>query len=98
MAYKIHPLAAVFPLVNSLVDQIATSLAKTRKPPTITPYEGKVLDGRHRYLACQKAGIEPIVKQYRGKDPRAFVIRTNITRRHLTTEERTDLAAQLLKS
>ena len=47
-----------------------------------------MLDGRHHYLACQKVGIEPIVEQYRVKDPRAFVIRTNITRRHLTTEER----------
>ena len=78
--YKIHPLAGIFPLVNSLVDEIAADLRKTRKPPTIMLYEGKVLDGRHRYLACVKAGIEPIVRQYNGKDPRGFVVRTNIVR------------------
>jgi hypothetical protein len=42
-----------------------------------------------------QVGIEPVVKHYRGKDPRAFVIRANIARRHLTTEERADLAAKL---
>ena len=93
--YKIHPLAGIFPLVNSLVDEIAADLRKTRKPPTIMLYEGKVLDGRHRYLACVKAGIEPIVRQYNGKDSRGFVVCTNIVRRHLTTEKRVDLAAQL---
>jgi hypothetical protein len=78
-------LAGIFPLVNTLVDEIAADLQKSRSRPTIILYEGKVLNGRDRYLACQKAGIEPIVKQYSGRDPRAFVIRTNINRRHLTS-------------
>ena len=92
---KIHALAGIFPLVDELVDEIAAKLAKTKRRPTITLYEGKILDGRHRYLACVKAGLEPITKQYTGKDPRGFVIRSNITRRHLTNAQRAELAAQL---
>jgi hypothetical protein len=93
--FQIHPLAGIFPLVPALVDEIAAELRKTRIPPTIMLHEGKVLDGRHRYLACVKAGIEPKTVDYKGKDARAFVIRNNITRRHLTTEERANLAARL---
>jgi hypothetical protein len=93
--FAIHPFAEIFPLIDSLVDELAAELRKTRRPPTITLYQGKILDGRHRYLACVKAGLEPTVKQYTGKDPRAFVVRANITRRHLSTEERAALAAEL---
>jgi hypothetical protein len=92
---QIHPLASLFPLVPELVDEIAAALAQSRVPPTIMLHQGQILDGRHRYLACLKAGIEPLTKPYGGKDPRAFVIRVNLTRRHLTTEERANIAAKL---
>lgn len=98
MAYKIHALAGMFPLVDTLVDEIAAELKKTRKRPTITLYQGKVLDGRHRYLACVKAGIDPIVKEFTGKDPRAFVIRSNVTRRHLTPAQKRELLEISIKA
>ena len=90
---KIHALAGIFPLVQDLVDEIAAKLTRTKCRPTIWLYEGKILDGRRRYLACVKSGVELIIKQYTGKDPRGYVIRSNITRRHLSTQERADLAA-----
>jgi len=94
--YAIHPLAGLFPLDTNLVDEIAAELRRTRQAPgPVMLYEGKILDGRHRYLACLKVGIEPFFRHFTGKDPCAFVIRHNITRRHLTDEQRADIAAKL---
>ena len=53
--------------------------------------EGKILDGRNRYRACCKAGIEPTFRDFgrdKDGDPRAFVIGMNVHRRHLTESER----------
>jgi hypothetical protein len=51
---EFHPLAKLFPVLDDadfsrLVDDI-----KAREKVTL--YQGSVLDGRHRYLACRKAG------------------------------------------
>src|SRR5262249_45409732 len=76
--------------------EIAAELRQSRRSPgPLMLFEGKILDGRHRYFACQKAGVEPFFRHYGGKNPRAFVIRNNIARRHLTTEQRPDPAAKL---
>ena len=37
-------------------------------------YEGKILDGRNRFLACQKARVRPQFRKFTGKDPLAFII------------------------
>jgi ParB-like chromosome segregation protein Spo0J len=67
---------------------------------TITLYQGKVLDGRNRYRACREAGIEVKTEPFEGTeaDARAFVISKNIHRRHLTTEQKRDLIAKLVKA
>ena len=61
-------------------------------------YEDKILDGRNRLMACLEAGVEP---RYRplpaGEDPLAFVISRNLHRRHLTTQQRSAIAAELAK-
>jgi hypothetical protein len=63
-----------------------------------------ILDGRNRYRACEAAGVEPRfipgdgrLKGNRIEDPTAFVISTNIHRRHLTGAQKRDLIAALLK-
>lgn len=51
-------------------------------------FEGKVLDGWHRYQACAKAKVEFLATEYTGSDPVAFVISKNAQRRNLTASQR----------
>lgn len=48
-------------------------------------YEGKLLDGRHRYRAFRDLGIEPIFQTFAGTadEALAFVVSRNLHRRHL---------------
>jgi ParB-like chromosome segregation protein Spo0J len=61
---------------------------------------GKVIiDGRNRYRACLKAGVEPKFTEFKGKDEEIvrYIISCNIHRRHLSPWERRDLLVKLLK-
>jgi hypothetical protein len=58
-------------------------------------YEGQILDGRCRYLACQIASVEPKFKDYVGDDLLGFVVSRNLHRRHLTESQRAIVAARL---
>jgi ParB family chromosome partitioning protein len=58
-------------------------------------YEGKVLDGRHRYFACQETSVTPVFREYTGSDPRGFVVSMNLKRRHLDATQRSAIAAEL---
>src|SRR5262249_10269413 len=51
-------------------------------------FEGEILDGRNRWRACKKLGIEPKTRQYRGSDPLGYVISKNLKRRHLDESQR----------
>ena len=61
----------------------------------VTTYEGKILDGRNRWRACQIAGVEPATKEYLGADPLEFVISGNLYRRHLSESQRGMVAAKM---
>ena len=60
-------------------------------------YQGMILDGRNRYLACQEAGVEPKFLAYEGDDDAAlaFVISLNVNRRHMDASQRAMAAADL---
>ncbi len=52
---------------------------------------------RNRYLACQKLGIEPLVKEWNGIGSKLdFVISENLIRRHLTATQRATLSLDLM--
>jgi hypothetical protein len=61
----------------------------------ITLYEGKVLDGRNRWRACEIAGVEPKTVPYVGDNALGFVISRNLRRRHLDTSQRAMIAADI---
>ena len=95
--YKIHELAKKLPEMGA--EEFATlkeSIKTNGLLQDIILYEGKVLDGRHRYKACQELAIEPKYDTYKGDSPVAFVIAQNVSRRHLTPSQRAVLAVELL--
>jgi ParB-like chromosome segregation protein Spo0J len=66
--------------------------------PIIVNQDGTILDGHHRYKACQKLGIKPktIVREFSDKlEEQFFVIDSNLTRRQLNNFQRTELTLKL---
>jgi hypothetical protein len=93
---KFHPFSEIFPLIEgaefaALVDDIKAQGLREK----IWLYDGKILDGRNRYLACQKAKVKPLYRKFTGKDALAFVVSLNIARRHLTIEQRAFAGARI---
>lgn len=94
---KFHPLAELFPLMEGEeFERLAADIKLNGLLEPIWTYEGKILDGRNRWLACQDAGVEPRFREYRGHSPVAFVIAMNIERRHLTATQKAAIGALLL--
>lgn len=92
---KPHKLALLFPeIVGEEFEQLVADIKRGGILEPIWLYEGKVLDGWHRYRACKKAGVVPKTRIWRGADPMAFVVSMNIMRRHLNESQRAMLLVQ----
>jgi ParB-like chromosome segregation protein Spo0J len=96
--FEFHPLAELFPMLDKesrsfkgLVEDIKAN----RQYEPIWLLEGKILDGRNRYNACQHLGKEVVARDYVGNDPIGFVLSVNLHRRHLNTSQRAMVAAKL---
>lgn len=86
---EIHPIANLLPKMPeedfaSLRDDIRANGCHT----PIVLFEGQILDGRHRYLACQHTGRDFTTNTYRDGDPVGFVRSLNLHRRNLTAAQR----------
>jgi N6-adenosine-specific RNA methylase IME4/ParB-like chromosome segregation protein Spo0J len=96
MEYDIHELCSLFPLMpQDQFDALADDMRANGQRNPITLYEGKILDGRHRYKACINLGLEPLITHFEGEDALGFVISHNLTRRHLDESQRAMIAAKL---
>ena len=94
---KFHKYANLFALIEGKeFDLLVRDIKENGLNNPIVLYEGKILDGRNRYLACKEIGIEPETKVFNsGGDPLTFVLSENLRRRHLTTSQRAALAAEV---
>jgi hypothetical protein len=93
---KHHPIADVWPMMEE--DKLAELADDIRKNGQLVPvwlYEGKILDGRNRWAACQIAGVEPRTKEYTGDEPTAFAVAMNDRRRHMNKGALAAVAAEL---
>ena len=95
--YEFHPLANIFPpMTEAELKVLSDDIGRNRQQEPITLYQGLILDGRNRYLACKKAYVEPkTVELPSGVDPLAFVISANLHRRHLNETQRGMIAYRL---
>jgi len=82
---EIHPFADLFPMLGE--DDLSALAESIRDEGLLTPLtlspDGTLLDGRNRLAACERAGVDPVFEVYEG-DPFAFVVASNINRRHLS--------------
>jgi phage N-6-adenine-methyltransferase len=93
---KFHPCAEIFPLMQGAeFEALVLDIKANGLRQPIILYEEKVLDGRNRWRACEKAGVEPKTKNWLGDDPLAYVISLNLTRRHLNEMQREMVAARI---
>ncbi len=91
-----HPIAGIFPLLAGAdLDALAEDIKANGLLHPIVRHEGKILDGRNRFRACVKAGVEPRFTDFDGPDPLAFVLSANLHRRHLNESQRGMVAAKV---
>jgi hypothetical protein len=95
--FPVHPAANVIPKMSEEeYANLKQDIATNGQCEDIVVWEGQLLDGRHRLRACQELGIEPkYFELCENVDPWTYAISRNLHRRHLTTGQRSMIAAQL---
>jgi hypothetical protein len=93
-----HPIVEVYPRMPA--DEfaaLATDIhAKGLLVPILLHPDGRIVDGRHRYLACVQAGVEPRFDTWDGIGSLADLVqRHNGLRRHLTPSQKAAVAVEL---
>jgi len=88
----VHPLAALFPMMpddelRELAEDIA---ANGQRHPILIDAQGRLLDGRNRYRACELVEVEPWLARFEGDEAAAvaLILSENVTRRHLSKQQR----------
>lgn len=93
----VHPAAELFPLLGDVeLRDLAEHIREHGLMHSVVMLDGAVLDGRNRLAACEIAGVAPTFVEWRGDDPIAWVIGTNLKRRHLDTTQRAMIALAVL--
>jgi hypothetical protein len=97
---EFHKLCLLFPKADdkTLYDMASSIVEHGQLEPIIT-FEGKILDGRNRFLACEIANVKPGFEEYDknkyGNNPFQYVVNKNLHRRHLNESQRAALAQEV---
>ncbi len=96
---EVHPAADLFPRMSAgEFEELKADIGTNGQRVPITYWGGMLLDGRHRYRACQELGIDPEEEELDEDlvpDPVAWVLSTNLHRRHLSETQREVVAAKV---
>lgn len=95
---RFHPYSEVFPLLpDNELAELTEDIKAFGLRDSIWLYDGQILDGRNRWLACQRAKKEPHYRTFKGTPTGALalVVSANLKRRQLTIEQRAFAAAKI---
>lgn len=96
---EFHPAANLFPMLTGEdYEQLKADIAANgqREPIWLHP-DGRILDGRNRYMVCRDLDVEPRFTKWDGRGSAvAFVVSLNLHRRHLTASQRAAVAVDVL--
>jgi ParB-like chromosome segregation protein Spo0J len=101
--YVAHPLANMFPMIEGAeFAALRADIAKNGILQPIVLYHGMILDGRNRYKAAKEIGyaFKPEdFKTFEGTlaEAEAFVISTNVHRRHLTNAQKQEFIRLMIE-
>ena len=88
--WQYHDICLWSPFIESTVGKIAKNMEDGGfdRKHAILIYEGKILDGRHRYLASVKAGVDPTFTEFQGTRKEAVleVTKEQVDRGHWNDE------------
>ncbi|MDP2895019.1 MAG: MT-A70 family methyltransferase [bacterium] len=103
--YEFHPIADIFPMMTKEeLSDLTFDIEEHGLLEPIVLYEGKILDGRNRFLACGRTlleegqgytmRVEPEFVEYEGTNPLQYVVSMNLKRRHLTESQKAAIAVE----
>lgn len=96
----VHPVAALFPMLSGReLDDLGADIKENGlHHPIVRDASGQLIDGRNRYAACRRAGVEPTFTTLNGQEPVAFILSQNLARRHMTQGQRAVAVAKARKT
>jgi uncharacterized small protein (DUF1192 family) len=96
MNYSQHPLSAAFPAMDSETFRALVEDVRSHgQRDTATLCGGMVIDGWHRYKACQELSIPCRFEEFSGLDAVAFVRSKNQHRRHYQKSQQAAIEVSL---
>ena len=99
--FEYSELSTVFPSFQGEEEftQLVESIKTEGLLDPIVVWQGKIVDGRHRHLACKEARVQPeytyLPDDWSFDKVKNRVVALNVLRRHLTTGQRALVAAAL---
>lgn len=91
-----HPLCSLFPRMTGYeFECLKLDIKENGLRTPITMHHNMILDGGNRYKACVELGINPIYEDFVGDAIGAFVLTSNLHRRHLSTTQSAAIVASV---
>jgi ParB-like chromosome segregation protein Spo0J len=79
-----HEAANIFPMMSEDgIDSLAADIEANGLQCPVEVFQGKIIDGRNRWMACMRVGVTAKTVHVNPPDPIAYVLSLNLHRRHL---------------
>ena len=95
---EVHPCLKLVPeMPEDLFQNLKEDISGLGVISPIILVDGKILDGRARFRACQELGIECPVRSVDGMSPADCVRSMNVYRRSLSEDQQAEVSQQLIE-
>lgn len=92
---EFHEAANIFPMMpDEKIDELASDISSNGLQVPVELFEGKIIDGRNRWMACLRIGVDADCVSVSPEDPIAYVMSLNLKRRHMDTTQQSLVAAR----